>query len=128
MKNLLIHSHEKSARNNQNGVNMQIHYADNLDDKLDFLLNVAGNVLFVQNLIAEFKKMIQFSQEAKKIKKQYIRIMNYINAELHIDYRKYYSQQAQTMYAEYMRSSENGNFGGIHILHRYIPQRKPIHY
>lgn len=128
MKKLLIHSHEKSFRNNQCGVNTQIHYSDNPDHKLDVLLNVAGNVLFVQSLLAEFKKMIQLSKEAKKIKKQYIKIMNYINAELHIDYREYYSQRAQTMYAEYMRSSENGNFGGIHILHRYIPQRKPIHY
>lgn len=125
---MLIHSHEKSFRNNQSEVNKQIHYLDNLDQKLDVLLSVAGNVLFVQNLLVEFKKMIQLSKEAKKIKKQYIKIMNYINVELHIDYQEYYSQRTQTIYAEYMRSSENGNFGGIHILHRYIPQRKPIHY
>ncbi|QFK71070.1 hypothetical protein F7984_07320 [Pradoshia sp. D12] len=127
MKDLLIHSHEKSLHKNRSRISTQVPYMDNPDQKLDVLLNVAGNVLLVQGYLMEFEKMIQLSKDAKRIKRQYIKIMNYINAELHEDYREYYSERAQTLYAEYMRSSKKRNFGGIHILHRYIPQRKSIY-
>jgi hypothetical protein len=127
MKELLIHSHEKSLDDTHSGINTPVSYTDPSDQKLDVLLNVAGNVLLVQGYLAEFEKMIELSKEAKRIKKQYIKIMNYINAELHEDYREHYSQRAQTIYADYMRSSEKRNLGGIHIFHRYIPQRRSIH-
>ena len=127
MKDLLIHSHEKSLHKNRSRISTQVPYMDNSDQKLDVLLNVAGNVLLVQGYLMEFEKMIQLSKDAKRIKRQYIKIMNYINAELHEDYREYYTERAQTLYAEYMRSSKIRNFGGIHILHRYIPQRKSIY-
>ena len=127
MKDLLIHSHGKSLHSNRSSISKTVPHIDNPDQKLDVLLNVAGNVLLVQGYLMEFEKMIQLSKDAKRIKRQYIKIMNYINAELHEDYREYYSERAQNLYAEYMKSSENRNFGGIHILHTYIPQRKPIH-
>ena len=127
MKKLLIHSHSKSLHNSGIGVDTKVQYTENPEQKLDVLLDVASNVHLIQSYLADFEKMIRLSKEAKTIKKQYIKIMNYINAELHEDYRQYYSNRAQTMYAEYMKSSENGNFGGIHIFHRYMPQRKSIH-
>ena len=123
----MIHSHGKSLHNNGITASSKVQYTENPEQKLDVLLDVAGNVLLIQSYLADFEKMIRLSKEAKKIKKQYIKIMNYINAELHEDYRQYYTNKAKTIYAGYMRSAENGNFGGIHIFRRYMPQRKTIH-
>ena len=121
----MIHSHGKSLHKNEICTNVQ--YTENPEQKLDLLLNVAGNVFMIQSYLSDFEKMIRFSAEARIIKKQYIKIMNYINAELHEDYRQYYSEKAKTRYAEYMRTSENGHFGGIHVIHRFIPQQKSVH-
>ena len=122
---MVIHSHGKSLH--KSSITNHTQYTENPDQKLDLLLNVAGNVFMIQSYLSDFEKMIRLSAEAKIIKKQYIKIMNFINAELHEDYRQYYKKKAQTIYAEYMKSSEKGHFGGIHIIHRYIPQQKSIH-
>ena len=126
MKKLLIHSHEKSLNKEDSLVNTTEKYTDNPNHKLDILLDVAGNVLIAQKYLVEFERMVHLTTGAKKIKKQYIKVMNYISAELHEDYREYFINRVQTIYSGYMKSSENEDLGGAHIIHKYIPNQEPI--
>ena len=126
MKKLLIHSHEKSLHKADSLVNTTEKYTDNPNHKLDILLDVAGNVLIAQKYLVEFERMVHLTTGAKKIKKQYIKVMNYISAELHEDYREYFINRVQTIYSGYMKSSENEDLGGAHIIHKYIPNQEPI--
>ena len=126
MKKLIIHSHEKSLNKEDNLVKTTEKYTDNPNHKLDILLDVAGNVLLAQKHLVEFERMVHLTTGTKKIKKQYIKVMNYINAELHEDYREYFINRVQTIYSGYMKSTDNEDLSGTHIIHKYIPNQEPI--
>ena len=126
MKKLIIHSHEKSLNQEDSLLKTTEKYTDNPNQKLDILLDVAGNVLIAQKYLVEFERMVQLTTGPKKIKKQYIKVMNYINTELHEDYREYFINRVQTIYSGFMKSSENEELSGMHIIHKYIPNQEPI--